>query len=280
MNHGLSIDVEDAYQIVYRNYFHMDIPPSDEVERNTHWFLDTLGEAGVKATFFILGNVARTYPRLIRRVADEGHEIGVHGNDHTFIFTMQPEEFRDQIRRAKRDIENCSGGRVLGHRAPAFSITKASFWALDILQEEGFLYDSSIYPFKGRRYGIEDASRTIYRWHNGLCEVPLSCLTLFGKTVPVAGGGYIRHFPYWWTRYAIKSLEAAGRPAVVYMHPYEFESTYPAYGKLQQPGPLKLKIITVIQARNRGMSQRKKCRALLSGFSFIPLRDLIAEHAA
>jgi polysaccharide deacetylase family protein (PEP-CTERM system associated) len=249
---------------------------SSEVERNTAWLLELLGEAGVRATFFILGNVAQAFPSLVRRIARDNHELGIHGYDHKYICKITPGDFREEIKRARGEIQDLTGVQVYGHRAPAFSITRESFWAVDILRELGFLYDSSIYPVKARRYGIRDAQKKIYRWPNGLYEVPLSCIELLGKAVPVAGGGYIRHFPYWWTRFAVRRLERLSRPAVVYMHPYEFEASYP---RLEQAAvPRSLRIHTMLQAHNRGAKQREKLCSLLADFTFIPLRDLIARH--
>ena len=275
MQHGLSIDIEDYYQIIYKDYFGKAIPPSPEVERNTQWILDELNRHGTKATFFTLGNVAQQFPSLIQRIAREGHELAVHGYEHKYISKMSQNEFREELKKAKGIIEDIASCSVLGHRAPAFSITKESFWAVDVLQEEGLLYDSSIYPIKGKRYGIKGASKTIYQWPNGLYEIPLSCIELFGKSIPVAGGGYVRHFPCWWTRFAIRRLEKLERPAVVYMHPYEFENAYPKIGK---PVNFKLKIHTLLQAHNRGATQRSKFKSLLSDFLFIPLRALIEQR--
>ena len=148
MQHGLSIDVEDYYQVILKDYCSLDTDPSPEVDRNTRWILDLLCGRRVQATFFVLGTVAKRYPNLIRRMADEGHEIGVHGYDHRQIFTMSPQEFSSDIRKARQLIEDCTGQQVVGYRAPAFSITRDSYWALDILAAEGFLYDSSMYAFR------------------------------------------------------------------------------------------------------------------------------------
>ncbi len=275
MKHGLSIDVEDYYQIIYQDYFRKKEPPSFEVEYNTNKLLDTMGASRSKATFFILGNVVHQFPKLAKRIVNEGHEIGIHGYDHKYISKIKPEEFRDEIKRAKNEVEQLSGGRVFGHRAPAFSITEESFWAIDILLEEGFIYDSSIYPIKGKRYGIKGTRKTIYSWPNGLYEIPLSCLDIIGKTVPAAGGGYIRHFPYWWTKFSIRRLQELQRPAVVYLHPYEFEESYPAIPSQYKPIPLKLKVHTIMQAHNRGGKQKKKLDLLLHDFTFVPLKDLL-----
>lgn len=278
LQHGLSIDIEDYYQIIYKDYFDEAIPPSAEVERNTHRILDELHRHGTKATFFTLGNVAQQFPSLIQRIAREGHELAVHGYEHKYISKMSQNEFREELKRAKGILEDTSSCSVTGHRAPAFSITRESLWAIDILREEGLLYDSSIYPIKGKRYGIEDASKTIYQWPNGLYEVPLSCIELFSKTIPVAGGGSLRHFPYWWTKYVIGHLEKLNRPAVVYMHPYEFENVYPKIEYANRSVQLKFRIFNLLQARNRGATQRSKFKSLLSDFLFIPLRDLIEQR--
>lgn len=279
MIHGLSIDVEDYYQIIYQDFFHYSTPPSPEVERNTEWFLETLAGAGVHATFFVLSSVARQYPELIRRIVKEGHEIGVHGSDHKYIYRMHPLEFREEIRCAKQEVEEISGSKAAGHRAPAFSIRKDTFWAIDILQEVGFMYDSSIYPVQTKRYGIKTAEKTIYRLPNGLYEIPLSCLEFLGRAIPVAGGGYIRHFPYWWTKYAIRKLEELKRHAVVYVHPYEFEESYPRLNYSEENNfLLRLWIHTILQAHNRGAKQRKKLQLLLAEFSFVPLHELLARQ--
>jgi polysaccharide deacetylase family protein (PEP-CTERM system associated) len=275
MKHGLSIDVEDYYQILYQDYFQIKTAPSLEVEQNTNRLLDMLSKYKVQATFFVLGNVAHQYPSLIKRIVLEGHEIGAHGYEHKYIFKMKPDEFREEIKRAKGEIEDLSGAQVIGHRAPAFSITKGVFWAVDILLELGFLYDSSIYPIQGKRYGIGDSIKTVYRWPNGLHEIPLSCLEILGKKIPVAGGGYIRHFPYWCTQFALSRLEKLKRPAAVYMHPYEFEDSYPEIDSPNKPIPMKLRIHTFLQAHNRGKKQWGKLTKLLSDFQFVPLKNLL-----
>ena len=281
MKHGLSIDVEDYYQIILKDYYALDTDPSPEVERNTQWILDLLSELHVHATFFVLGIVAKHYLSLIRRMADEGHEIGSHGYDHRQIFTMSPQEFSSAIKKSKSLIEDFTGQQVLGHRAPAFSITEESYWALDILASAGFLYDSSIYPVKGRRYGIKHGQKIIHRFSNGLYEIPLSCITLWGTSLPVAGGGYLRHFPYWWTRFAVNHISRQGRPGIVYLHPYEFELTPPHLNNAAESLPLKrrykLFIHNLLQSNNRGTRHRQKFISLLSDFSFCPLRSLLPE---
>jgi polysaccharide deacetylase family protein (PEP-CTERM system associated) len=279
MQHGLSIDVEDYYQIILKDYFLIDTDPSPEVERNTQWLLDLLSGKRVQATFFVLGNIAKRFPNLIQRMAAEGHEIGVHGYDHKQIFAMSPEEFSCSIIKAKELIEDHAGQQVVGHRAPAFSITGDSYWALDILAAAGFTYDSSIFPVKGRHYGIEHAQKAIHRLPNGLYEIPLSCVSFWRKTLPVAGGGYIRHFPYWWTKFAVNKIAREGRPGVIYLHPHEFALTQPSFDRTPAAVPFNnrytLFVHNLLQVRNTGKPQRQKFAALLSDFSFCPLRRLL-----
>jgi polysaccharide deacetylase family protein (PEP-CTERM system associated) len=277
MLHGLSFDIEDYYQIIYRDYFQMDGAPGAEVERNTHWLLDTLKETGTSATFFLLGNVARQFPALVKRIVHEGHEIAVHGYDHSFVFAMQPADFRSAVTRAKEEIEQCAGAQAVGYRAPAFSLNKSSLWAIDILKESGFLYDASIKNIKKYSLCAPCSQKSIYRWPNGLYEIPLSCINVLGQDIPVAGGGYLRHFPYWWTKYALQHLESKHYPGIVYMHPYEFEDSYPHVNTHHKPLPLKLRVHTMLQAHNRGQKQREKCKLLLCHFNFIPLKDLMVE---
>jgi polysaccharide deacetylase family protein (PEP-CTERM system associated) len=280
MNNGLSIDVEDYYQIIYKTYFNSDTPPTIEVERNTHYLLDTLSLFGVKATFFLLCNVARQFPPLVKRIVHEGHEIAVHGYDHSFVFAMQPAEFRTAVTRAKEEIEQCAGAQAVGYRAPAFSLNQSSLWAIDILKESGFLYDASIKNIKKYSSCTPCSEKSMYRWPNGLYEIPLSCISILGQDIPVAGGGYLRHFPYLWTKYALKKLERNQKHGIVYMHPYEFEDSYPHINYHNKPLPLKLRLHTILQARNRGEKHRSKCNSLLSDFNFVPLKTLMEQHTA
>jgi polysaccharide deacetylase family protein (PEP-CTERM system associated) len=275
MIHGLSFDIEDYYQVIYRDYFQIEDVPSDEVERNTHWILDILIEAGISATFFLLCNVARQFPALVKRIVHEGHEIAVHGYDHSFVCAMHPTDFRSAITRAKDEIEQCAGAQSVGYRAPAFSLNQSSLWAIDILKESGFLYDASIKNINKYSLCTPCFQKSIYRWPNGLYEIPLSCINILGRDIPVAGGGYLRHFPYLWTKYALNRLARMQCPGIVYMHPYEFEESYPHINTHQKPLPFKLRVHTILQAHNRGQKQREKYKLLLSHFKFSPLKDLM-----
>lgn len=278
MIHGLSVDVEDYHQIVCKNYLCKDIPPTEEVERNTRYLLETFAHARVKATFFVLANVARAYPKLMQKISAEGHELGVHGYEHVLVTTLSPSAFRSSMARAKEEIEAITGCAVQGHRAPAFSITKDSSWAYDILKELGFVYDSSVYPIHGKRYGIPDAPRHIYRLPNGLYEVPLATIELLGISIPVAGGGYLRYFPFFWTTYALRRIERAGRPAIVFVHPYEFEETPPSAFPYEGPLPWQLRLHNRLQAINRGKRHREKLKCLLARYRFAPLVELVRQH--
>jgi polysaccharide deacetylase family protein (PEP-CTERM system associated) len=273
MSHGLSVDVEDYYQVIYRDYFNCIVEPCAEVERNTVWLLDRFDEAGASATFFILGNVARKFPLLVKRISQQGHEIGIHGYEHDFVYTMKPSDFRNEIRRAKDAIEDLSGTSAMGFRAPAFSINESLIWASDILRELGFAYDASIKFPPERPLTACGGDGSIYRWPNGLYEIPLSSVNILGKSIPVAGGGYLRHFPYWLTKYILKRFERIHRSGIVYMHPYEFEESYPDIS--DRSVPFNLRIHTMLQGRNRGLKHRVKCKSLLTDFKFMPLHRLV-----
>ena len=159
---ALTIDIEDYWSIFSRDWLHIDAEPSDAVVRNTEWFLQTLAQHNVKATFFILGEVAKKFPSIIKKIAEDGHEIGAHGFSHRQIFKLTEEEFRREVADCKKLLEDTTSGPVLGHRAPAFSIMPETKWALEVLAEEGFEYDSSIYPIAGGRYGWPGFSRITF----------------------------------------------------------------------------------------------------------------------
>jgi polysaccharide deacetylase family protein (PEP-CTERM system associated) len=230
---ALTIDVEDYYQV---SAFESVVRFEDwsryesRVERNTHRLLELLDEHRTKATFFVLGWVAERCPKLIRGIAERGHEVASHGYSHRLVYLQTPEAFRDETRRSKKLIEDAAGCPIEGYRAASYSITRKSLWALRILEEEGFLYDSSIYPIHHDRYGLPDFPRFCHRpLDDGrLVEIPLSTVRLAGWNVPVAGGGYFRLFPYAVTRWAVRHLnEKEGQPAIVYLHPWEVDHDQP-----------------------------------------------------
>jgi polysaccharide deacetylase family protein (PEP-CTERM system associated) len=199
-----------------------------EIEKNTDAFLELLDDLNIKATFFIVGRIARDIPQLVRRAADRGHEIACHSYEHLRIFNLQPKQFREGLLSAKKCLEDVSGSRVYGFRAPDFSITQASVWALDVLREAGFLYDSSIYPIRMHDvYGISDARTGIHKMANGLIEWPLATFDFMGMRFPFGGGGYFRLYPLSVTRHCIASMNKNGYPGMLYIHPYEVGPVIP-----------------------------------------------------
>lgn len=275
IRHGLSFDIECYYQIVAKDFLGRRLAPTEEALRNTEWILETLAPSGTKATFFTLGNIACTFPALVRRIAAEGHELALHGDEHHYLTRMTPGEFRAEIERGRRAIEDAGGVKVVGHRAPAFSIVRETLWGLDVLADLGFAFDSSIFPIKGRRYGIDDAPRRAWRLANGLVEVPMTAVDVGGRALPVAGGGYVRHFPYVVTEWALARCEGEGRPAITYFHPHEFQRGYPKIAFMDVPLPagvwLRLLKNALSQGHGRGLAMRRKFKRLLARFAFEPL---------
>jgi polysaccharide deacetylase family protein (PEP-CTERM system associated) len=233
MLNALTIDVEDYYHVsgfehcVSRARWN-DYPP--RVGDSTRRVLDRLAEAGVRATFFVLGWVAERQPELVRAIHAAGHEIGCHSYAHRLIYEQTPHEFRADLRQARLVLEDIIGEKITTYRAPSFSITEQSLWALDILLEEGFLFDSSIYPTHHDRYGIAGAPlepHTIERSGGVIWEFPPPVWRLMKYPLPVGGGGYFRLYPYAATRRGLRAINAAGRPFAVYLHPWEFDPGQP-----------------------------------------------------
>lgn len=240
----LSVDVED--------YFHVEAFSSVitraawsgyecRVERNTERILDLLEDCQVTGTFFILGWVAERYPKLVRRIADRGHEPACHSYWHRLVYTLTPDEFRADTLLAKNTIEQAAGVEIHGYRAPSFSITARSAWALDVLAELGFLYDSSVFPVKHDVYGVPAAPRSPFRVETPLgpiVEFPLATFRWpIGPNLPVAGGGYLRMLPYWYTWTGVQRAWREGLPVVSYVHPWELDPEQPRLN-----GPLKSRL--------------------------------------
>jgi polysaccharide deacetylase family protein (PEP-CTERM system associated) len=231
---GMSIDVEDYFHV---SVFDGIVPRSQWAEmeshvvRNTERLLDIFRQHHVRSTFFTLGWVAERFPDLVRLIAREGHEVASHGYAHRLIYDQTPSAFREDVHRAKAVLEDASGRQVIGYRAPSYSITPRSLWALDVLLEEGYEYDSSIFPIRHDRYGIPVSARKPYlieRTRGTLVEVPGSTTRVGPFNLPVAGGGYFRILPYWWTRWGIARVNTIERrPAVFYLHPWEIDPKQP-----------------------------------------------------
>lgn len=230
---ALTIDVEDYFHVsgldrcVSRRQWD-DFP--SRVSANTLRVIDRLADAGVRGTFFILGWVAERHPALVRAIHAAGHEIGCHSYFHHLVYEQTPKRFHSDLRQARLILEDILGERVTAYRAPNFSIVARSLWALDVLLEEGFLFDSSIYPTHHDRYGLAGTPlhpHCIERAGGSLWEFPPPVWRVLNYPLPIGGGGYFRLYPYWLTRRGLRTINAAGRPFAVYLHPWEFDPDQP-----------------------------------------------------
>ncbi len=224
----LGVDLEDWHQLCSRRVTGGGLPsPSRNIFRQLDVLLDLLDEHDTKATFFVMGALAEKFPEIVRRVVSLGHEVASHGYDHLLVFRLLPEEFRRDTERSKSLLEDLAGKQVYGYRAPEFSIRRKALWALDILAELGFTYDSSIIPVHHRRYGIPGFSPDISRYTlprgREIIEFPLSTFPIGRIRLPVAGGGYIRFMPAGLVRRVVEKMNSRRLPMVTYFHPYEFD---------------------------------------------------------
>ncbi len=273
MKNVLTVDVEE--------YFHptevqVSVPmerwsgmPS-RVEEQTQKVLDSFRAHQVKGTFFILGWVAERHPELIRRIAEEGHEIGCHSYAHQLVYDLTPEQFREDTQRALNVIEAACGVRARSYRAPSYSITSRSLWALDILVECGFTHDSSIYPISHDRYGIPGFQRhgaVLQTAAGPIFEIPIATVKLSEhRTSPVGGGGYLRLLPYRYTAAGIRRINQADeQPACIYFHPWEIDPDQP---QIAQGRIAKLRTYTGLSGMQR------KLERLMDDFEFSTLTDV------
>jgi len=231
LRNAMTIDVEDYFQV---SAFAPYIARSDwercecRVERNVDRILALLDARGVKATFFTLGWIAERYPSLVQRIAGAGHELASHGYGHERASDLSPDAFRQDVVRAKQLLEDIGGRPVLGYRAPSFSIGTGNLWAFDVLQQAGYRYSSSVYPIRHDHYGMPDSPRFAYPVRDGLLEVPITTLAMFGRNLPASGGGYFRLLPYALSRWMFRRVNAqARRSAVFYFHPWEIDPAQP-----------------------------------------------------
>jgi polysaccharide deacetylase family protein (PEP-CTERM system associated) len=275
---ALTIDVED--------YFHVSVfdgvvprPRWETLEsrvcRNTDRLLEILDEECVKGTFFVLGWVADRFPSLVERIAAARHEIASHGYGHRLVYDQTPHKFREDVRRAKAILEAAAGQPVLGYRAPSYSVTPRSLWALDILIEEGYSYDASIFPIHHDRYGIPVSPRHPYRLSRGtgsLIEAPASTIQVGPLNLPIGGGGYFRILPYFWTRWGIRRVNRVeGRPAIFYLHPWEIDPEQP---RLPARGLSRFR-----HYRNLDKTEAR-LRQLLRDFRFGPMVHVLGVNSA
>jgi len=232
---ALTVDVEDYYHVsALAPSIRRDSWASREsrVTANTHKLLDLFAQFGVHGTFFVLGWVAEREPQLVKDIAAAGHEIACHGFSHRLVYDQSPAEFREETFRSKKLLEDITGSAVLGYRAASYSIVRRSLWALDILVEIGFTYDSSIFPVRHDRYGIPDAERAPHRMSTpaggSIAEWPMATASILGFRLPVAGGGYFRLLPYWLSRWGLDSINRREkRPFMFYLHPWEIDPAQP-----------------------------------------------------
>ena len=269
---ALTVDVED--------YFHVAaLAPSisrdswnsreSRVVGNTQRLLAIFEQFDVRGTFFVLGWVAERHPQLVRDIAARGHEIACHGFSHRLVYEQSPEEFYDETLRSKKLLEDITGSAVLGYRAASYSIVRESLWALDILVELGFVYDSSIFPVRHDRYGIPNAKRIPHRMStpNGasIVEWPLATAKILGLRLPVAGGGYFRLLPYWLSRWGLASINRTElQPFIFYLHPWEIDPSQP-------------RVAASLLSRFRHYTNLGKCeerlKRLLDDFQFGTVRE-------
>ena len=271
---AFSIDVEDYFQVAaLAPAISRESWPTREyrVVANTERILSLLAERNVRGTFFVLGWVAEKSPALVKRIAEAGHEIACHGFSHQLIYRQSQSEFREETTRAKGLLEDIIAQPVSGYRAASFSITRDSLWALDVLIDLGFEYDSSVFPIRHDRYGIPGASPHIGRItapsQRTLVEFPMSAARFLGVQVPVSGGGYFRILPYWLTRAGLKQInEKAGRPFTFYLHPWEVD-----------PGQPRVKVSAFSTFRHYTNLHRceARLRQVLADFSFSTMRHVL-----
>jgi polysaccharide deacetylase family protein (PEP-CTERM system associated) len=277
MRNALTFDVEEYFQVeaargrVSRDEWDQLV---SRVEPQTLRVLELLDAHGVAATFFVVGWVAERRPGLVREIHRRGHELGCHGYAHVPIYRMDRRRFREDLRRARQAVEDAAGTAVVGYRAPTCSVVEHTLWALEVLAEEGFRYDSSVFPIRHDRYGIPGAPRFPYRVQLGegreLVEFPLTTVRLGGQNLPVAGGGYFRVLPYPLLRAALRAVNRHEEmPVMIYLHPWELDPDQP---RLPLRG-----LDRVRHYVNLGATAAKLER-LLADFAFAPAAHVLRER--
>jgi polysaccharide deacetylase family protein (PEP-CTERM system associated) len=273
----LSFDVEEHHRIESAAGQHVDSALCEHYRermiRSTEWILEQLAHQNIRATFFVLGQIAESLPGLVRSIHEGGHEVASHGWDHRRIHVMTIESFREDIRMSKDALEQATGAAVLGYRAPTFSIVRQTAWALDVLAEIGFLYDSSIYPVLHDRYGIVDAPNGPFLargLEREILELPPASVRVVGIRIPIGGGGYFRLLPYSLMMQALawsRSEPGAGA-TVLYFHPWEFDPDLPR---------LPLNPLSSFRTYVGIRHTRNRLSKLLPAFSFVRASDLAHE---
>ena len=230
--HHFTVDVEEYFQVLalerYISRAEWDMLPS-RLDVGLRLLLDILSEAQAVGTFFVLGWIADRHPELVREISARGHEIASHGSDHRLVTTLTKTEFRESVRTSKNSLENTIGRSIFGYRAPNFSIGRGSEWAFEILVEEGYSYDSSVFPGrKGNRFALAERDPYCMRLAAGtLHEIPVATLKIGNTLLPAGGGAFFRHLPYELVRSALRSAERRGIPGTFYIHPWELDTKQP-----------------------------------------------------
>lgn len=270
---AFTIDVEDYYHV---SAFEKEISRTDwdrfesRVVRGTHRVLELLAKHNTLATFYVLGWIADRFPRLVRDIHSARHELGSHSYWHRLVYDLSPDEFRGDLVASLTAIENATGTRPMNYRAPSFSITKHSLWALKILAEQGIVCDSSIFPIRHDRYGIPDARTEIHSIDTPcgpLYEFPPSVARVAGVNLPVSGGGYFRLYPLAWTVRCLRQINADGRPFMFYVHPWELDPNQPRLSAGSQ--------LSRLRHRVNLASTERKLDELLSTFRFGRVCDVL-----
>lgn len=267
---AISVDVEDWLQ----STVDPELPLTERFFASTRKVLQAFADDGVRGTFFILGLAAEKAPELVREIQQAGHEIQSHGYGHRLVYTLTRDQFRDDLARSKKMLEDLTGRPITGYRAPAFTIMLENLWALDVLVECGYTYDSSVFPLRVRRYGIDGAPRFPHRLKTPsgyeLLELPVASYRFCGRTLPIGGGGYFRLFPYPVIRRGVRQINRARQPAIIYMHPYEYDPI--EFRELDYP-------VSLLQQSHQGLGRRgfpRKIDRLLADFTFGTISDTIA----
>jgi polysaccharide deacetylase family protein (PEP-CTERM system associated) len=264
----LTVDVEDWFHICgidsigdYRSWERYE----PRIKNNLSYLLNIFAEYNAKGTFFVLGWIAERFPELVEEIEKGGHEIATHGYAHQLVYAQTQKEFADDLKKSLLALSGITKQKILGYRAPSFSITRDSMWALDIIAEQGLQYDSSIFPAARGNGGLLGAASEIHKL-NGLWEFPISVMNISFFKVAFAGGGYFRLLPYWLIQRQIKKMNEQGKPIMVYIHPREIDVQQP---RLNMPWNRRFKCYVNIQ------HAESKLRRLLSDFSFTTCRDIL-----
>lgn len=264
MNNILTFDVEDWYHCI-------DLTPDqwpgceDRIVNSTRTVLDILDSGNTKATFFVLGHVADLHPELVEEIHGRGHEVGTHGRNHEFIYKQTPEEFESDLTSSLDKLESITGQRPVSYRAPYFSITKDSLWALNILARQGIRFDSSIFPVVNYRYGIPGSPRLPYKTDEGIIEVPVSTFPLGKTNVPCGGGIYFRFFTYAALKHIYRIMNNRGEQLTIYLHPWEFDPDQPV---VPMKRSLKLRHYWALRKTGRRLAK------MIHDFRFGPIREV------